>query len=56
MQVKIEDSWKKVLSEIFEKDFFKRLVSFVRDEYQNHQIFPPGKKFSTHSSIVRLIL
>ena len=44
MQVKIEDSWKKVLSEIFEKDFFKRLVSFVRDEYQNHQIFPPGKE------------
>ncbi|WP_111671805.1 uracil-DNA glycosylase [Algoriphagus litoralis] len=44
MQVKIEDSWKKVLSEIFERDFFQRLVSFVKDEYQNQQVFPPGKE------------
>lgn len=44
MQVKIEDSWKKVLSETFERDFFQHLVSFVKDEYQNHQVFPPGKE------------
>jgi uracil-DNA glycosylase len=44
MQVKIEDSWKKVLSEIFERDFFQHLVSYVKDEYQNHQVFPPGKE------------
>lgn len=44
MQVKIEDSWEKVLSDVFEQDFFQRLVSFVKDEYQTHQVFPPGKE------------
>lgn len=44
MQVKIEDSWKKVLSDVFEKDFFQQLVSFIKDEYQMHQVFPPGKE------------
>lgn len=44
MQVKIEDSWKKVLSDVFEQDFFQRLVSFVKDEYQTNQVFPPGKE------------
>lgn len=44
MQVKIEDSWKKVLSETFSKDYFQQLTSFVKDEYQKHQVFPPGKE------------
>jgi uracil-DNA glycosylase len=44
MQVKIEDSWKKVLSTVFEQDFFQRLVTFVKNEYQQHQVFPPGKE------------
>jgi uracil-DNA glycosylase len=44
MQIKIEDSWKNALSGVFELDFFQRLVSFVRDEYQSHQVFPPGKE------------
>ncbi|SEF97666.1 uracil-DNA glycosylase [Algoriphagus boritolerans] len=44
MQVKIEDSWKKALSDVFEKNFFQRLVSFVKDEYQVNQVFPPGKE------------
>ncbi len=44
MQVKIEDSWKKVLSDVFEQDFFQRLVSFVKDEYRTNQVFPPGKE------------
>lgn len=44
MQVKIEDSWKKALIDVFEKDFFQNLVSFVKDEYKSHQVFPPGKE------------
>lgn len=44
MQVKIEESWKKALSYVFEQDFFQRLVSFIKDEYQVHQVFPPGKE------------
>ncbi len=44
MQVKIEDSWKKVLSEVFEMDFFQHLASFVKDEYQRHQVYPSGRE------------
>lgn len=44
MQVKIEDSWKKQLSEVFELDFFNQLTDFVRQEYQTEQIFPPGRE------------
>ncbi len=44
MDVKIEESWKISLNEVFEKDFFKRLVAFVKYEYQNHPVFPPGKE------------
>src|SRR5690606_34924422 len=44
MEIEIEDSWKKSLHEVFEKDFFKQLVSFVTDEYKYHQVFPSGKE------------
>lgn len=42
MDVKIEPSWKGLLTEEFEKQYFKDLVTFVKEEYQNHQVFPPG--------------
>ena len=44
MEVKIENSWKNALNEIFSQDFFSQLTTFVRDEYQSHQVFPPGKE------------
>ena len=43
MDVKIEDSWKKVLSDEFEKDYFVVLTDFVRTEYKSHKIYPPAK-------------
>lgn len=43
MDVKIEDSWKKQLSEEFNKDYFVKLTEFVRNEYKTKQIFPPAK-------------
>ncbi len=43
MDVNIEKSWKSRLSEEFEKEYFRNLVSFVKDQYQNHTIFPPGR-------------
>jgi uracil-DNA glycosylase len=42
MDVKIEESWKKKLSNEFEKEYFTRLTGFVRDEYRAGTIFPPG--------------
>lgn len=43
MDVKIEESWKKQLQNEFQKDYFVNLTSFIRDEYQTKQIFPPAK-------------
>lgn len=45
MDVKIEASWKKVLNQEFEKDYFVNLTQFVKEEYAspNHAIFPPAK-------------
>ena len=43
MDVKIEESWKVRLQTEFEKPYFKTLTDFVRNEYQQTTIFPPGK-------------
>jgi len=43
MDVKIEQSWKEVLQNEFEKDYFVKLTAFVRNEYATKQIFPEGK-------------
>lgn len=40
MDVKIEDSWKKVLNAEFNQPYFKELTDFVKSEYQHHSIFP----------------
>lgn len=43
MDVKIDESWKEQLKGEFEKDYFKQLTDFIRLEYQQRQIFPPGR-------------
>jgi len=44
MDVKIAPSWKTRMGEEFQKDYFKRLVDFVKEEYKNNTIYPPGKE------------
>ncbi len=44
MNVKIEESWKHVLSNEWNKDYFIKLTEFVRNEYAAGQVFPPGKE------------
>ncbi len=44
MDVRIEDGWKKELAEEFEKDYFRKLVAFVKEEYASTQVFPPGNE------------
>ena len=44
MEVRIEESWKKILQPEFEKDYFKNLVNFIHSEYSTTTIFPPGRK------------
>ena len=42
MDVKIEQTWKTALQEEFEKDYFKGLTAFVRNEYSTKLTFPPA--------------
>lgn len=43
MDVNIEESWKTLLSDEFEKPYFNGLVRFVRSEYGSSVCYPPGK-------------
>ena len=42
MDVKIEQSWKERLSSEFEKDYFSQLITFVKEEYRQRTVYPPG--------------
>lgn len=42
MNVHIEESWKAHLQPEFEKDYFQTLTSFVREEYKQGPVYPPG--------------
>ena len=44
MNVKIESSWKNLLNDEFEKEYFIELTEFVRQEYQVNRIYPPGSQ------------
>ncbi len=44
MDVKIEQSWKDVLASEFEKDYFKQLTDFVRNEYLSGKTIYPEPK------------
>ncbi len=44
MQVKIADSWKKILQTEFETSYFKELTNFVKSEYKNHTCYPKGNE------------
>ena len=55
MNVKIESSWNELLSDEFEKTYFQELAGFVREEYTQHQVFPPVVKYLRPLMNVRLI-
>lgn len=43
MEVKIEPSWKKVLSAEFDQEYFQQLTQFVKTEYLSSTVYPPPK-------------
>jgi len=43
MEIRIENSWKKVLAAEFEKSYFKKLAEFVRTEYTSKIVYPHPK-------------
>ena len=44
MDVKIEPTWKSKLQEEFSKPYFEKLTLFVKSEYANQTVYPPGSK------------
>jgi len=44
IQPKIDESWKKVLSSEFEKDYFIQLKKFLLEEKRKYIIYPPGNR------------
>jgi uracil-DNA glycosylase len=42
MTVKLEKSWKARIEGEFEKSYFKQLRSFVREEYEQGEVYPPS--------------
>ena len=44
MDVKIEESWKNALGDEFQKDYFKNLANFIKNEYANTNVYPPPKE------------
>ncbi len=44
MEVKIEASWKEQLHVEFEQTYFNQLIGFVKAEYKNGTVYPPGKE------------
>ncbi|MCA9380403.1 uracil-DNA glycosylase [Candidatus Dojkabacteria bacterium] len=42
MKVEIDSSWNKILKSEFEKEYFLKLIEFVKTEYKTGTIYPPG--------------
>ena len=40
MTIQLHESWKDRLTDEFEKDYFKALTTFVREEYERERIYP----------------
>jgi uracil-DNA glycosylase len=44
MDVKIAPSWKSHLSGEFERPYFRQLIEFIKSEYSQNVVYPPGKE------------
>ncbi|GAA4437705.1 uracil-DNA glycosylase [Ravibacter arvi] len=44
MDVKIDPSWKNRLHDEFTKPYFEHLIGFVKKEYSEGRVYPPGKQ------------
>lgn len=44
MDVRIEQGWKQELSAEFDKEYFRRLATYVKHEYATSRIYPPGSR------------
>ena len=63
MSIQLEESWKEILIDEFEKDYMKKLRSFLKEQQKSgHTIFPPNKfifnafKHTTFNAVKVVIL
>lgn len=60
--IKIGNDWDDVLKEEFEKEYFLKLTDFLKEEYENHSIYPPQEdvfnalRYSSYESTKIVIL
>ena len=43
MEVRIDESWRRLLQPEFDSPYFAELARFVRSEYSRGRVYPPGK-------------
>ncbi|MBQ6141301.1 MAG: uracil-DNA glycosylase [Kiritimatiellae bacterium] len=43
MEVRIDESWRRLLQPEFDSPYFAELASFVKSEYSRGRVYPPGK-------------
>jgi len=43
LKVNIDKYWYEILKNEFEKDYFKNLIIFIKNQYHKNTCFPPGK-------------
>ena len=43
---KINNDWKEILEEEFQKDYFVELKNILEKEYENYTVYPPKKRYS----------
>lgn len=53
MEVKIDTTWKKILAEEFDKEYFEKLVAFVKSEYQIGTVYPDPKRIFSAFDLCR---
>lgn len=44
MNVRIEQTWKQILDQEWDRDYFIKLTDFVRNSYRSQTIYPPAAK------------
>lgn len=44
MSVKIDESWKRLLESEFNSEYFKKLISFIKEEYSFFKCYPKGSE------------
>ena len=48
MKTLIKNSWKNILKDEFEKDYFKKLAAFIDEQYATSTIYPPKEDILHH--------